>query len=71
MKILIDMGLPPAWQRTFEEHGFEARHWSEIGNPKAKDREILIGAKARSKGARTTYTFDRVLAHQEGFSRLR
>jgi predicted nuclease of predicted toxin-antitoxin system len=45
MKILIDMGLPPAWQRTFEEHGFEARHWSEIGNPKAKDREILAWAR--------------------------
>ncbi len=38
---------------------------------KAEFSDALIGAKARSKGARTTYTFDRVLAHQEGFSRLR
>jgi predicted nuclease of predicted toxin-antitoxin system len=45
MKIVIDMGLSPEWRETFEEHGFEARHWSEIGNPKAKDREILAWAR--------------------------
>ena len=41
MKLLIDMGLSPEWRETFEVNGFESRHWSEIGNPKAKDREIL------------------------------
>lgn len=45
MKFLIDMGLPPEWRETFENNGFEARHWSEIGNPKAKDREILAWAR--------------------------
>jgi predicted nucleic-acid-binding protein len=30
--------------------------------------DYLIGAKARARGARTTFTFDRVLARQEGFS---
>jgi predicted nuclease of predicted toxin-antitoxin system len=45
MKILIDMGLPPEWRITFEAHGFEAQHWSETGDPKAKDREILAWAR--------------------------
>ena len=45
MKILIDMSLSPEWRATFEVHGFEAKHWSEIGNPKDKDREILAWAR--------------------------
>ena len=45
MKILIDMNLSPEWRGTFEAHGIEAEHWSEIGNPKAKDREILAWAR--------------------------
>ena len=32
--------------------------------------DCLIGAKARAKGARTTYTFERVLAREPGFTRL-
>jgi Domain of unknown function (DUF5615) len=39
------MGLSPEWRETFEVNGFEAKHWSEIGNPKAKDREILSWAR--------------------------
>jgi len=45
VKLVIDMGLSAEWRETFEVHGFEARHWSEIGNPKAKDREILAWAR--------------------------
>jgi predicted nuclease of predicted toxin-antitoxin system len=45
MKFLIDMGLSPEWRETFEAHGFEAEHWSEVGSPKAKDREILSWAR--------------------------
>jgi predicted nuclease of predicted toxin-antitoxin system len=45
MKFIIDMGLSPEWRDTFEANGFEARHWSEVGNPKAKDREILAWAR--------------------------
>ena len=32
--------------------------------------DCLIGAKARARGARTTYTFERVLAQEQGFTRL-
>ena len=45
MKIVVDMGLSPAWRSVFEQNGIEAFHWSEIGNPKAKDREILAWAR--------------------------
>lgn len=45
MKILIDMNLSPEWKGAFEEEGLEAEHWSEIGNPRAKDREILAWAR--------------------------
>jgi predicted nuclease of predicted toxin-antitoxin system len=45
MKIVVDMGLSPAWCPVFEQNGIEALHWSEVGNPKAKDREILAWAR--------------------------
>jgi predicted nucleic-acid-binding protein len=37
---------------------------------KVEFSDALIGAKAWAKGAVTTYTFDRVLSRQEGFSLL-
>jgi len=37
---------------------------------KADFSDYLIGAKARAKGARTTYTFERVLAREQDFTRL-
>lgn len=45
MKVVIDMNLSPVWRETFELNGFEAKHWSEIGDPRAKDREILAWAR--------------------------
>jgi predicted nucleic-acid-binding protein len=37
---------------------------------KADFSDFLIGAKAQARGARTTFTFDRALARQQGFSIL-
>jgi predicted nuclease of predicted toxin-antitoxin system len=45
MKILVDMNLSPLWLEIFEENEIEAVHWSEVGSPKAKDREILTWAR--------------------------
>ena len=45
MRILVDMSLSPVWREVFEQNGIEAMHWSEVGNPKAKDREILTWAR--------------------------
>jgi predicted nuclease of predicted toxin-antitoxin system len=48
VKVLIDMNLSPAWVETLLEAGFEAEHWSTVGEPRASDRTIL--AWARSNG---------------------
>ncbi|MEM9540068.1 MAG: DUF5615 family PIN-like protein [Cyanobacteria bacterium P01_E01_bin.42] len=41
MKILIDMNLSPDWVEVFAKYDIEAMHWLSIGNPEAKDREIM------------------------------
>lgn len=45
MKILVDMNLSPLWRETFDQQGIEAVHWSEVGSPRAKDREIMDWAR--------------------------
>lgn len=37
---------------------------------KADFSDCLIGAKAGARGARTTYTFERLLTREQGFTRL-
>lgn len=44
MKILIDMNLSPRWRGTLEKSGFEAVHWSDIGDPAAFDSVIMAYA---------------------------
>lgn len=39
------MNLSPDWVDVFQRHGWEAVHWSTIGDPKAKDRDIMRRAK--------------------------
>ncbi len=41
MKILIDVCIPPSWVDIFSEAGYEATHWSQIGNRSAADEEIF------------------------------
>ena len=48
MKILIDMNLSPLWVSVFESNGHFAKHWSEIGEPGATDRNVLEWAKANN-----------------------
>ena len=45
MKIIIDMNLPPSWVEFLAEKGFEAVHWSKIGDFGATDEVILGWAK--------------------------
>lgn len=45
MKILVDMNLSPLWIDTFNKNGIKAIHWSEIGDSRAKDREIMSWAR--------------------------
>jgi hypothetical protein len=32
MKILLDMNLPPRWVEFLQHEGFEAVHWSTVGD---------------------------------------
>ena len=41
MKILLDMNLTPAWCEVLTRHGHDAVHWSELGDPRAPDSEIM------------------------------
>jgi predicted nuclease of predicted toxin-antitoxin system len=41
MKLLIDMNLSPLWTPFPASHGYEAVHWSAIGDVSAPDSEIL------------------------------
>lgn len=45
MKIVIDMCLPPLWVDYFAGANIEASHWTQIGNPKAADKEIFEWAQ--------------------------
>jgi predicted nuclease of predicted toxin-antitoxin system len=46
MKLLIDMNLSPRWVSVLEESGWEAMHWSSIGQPDAPDHEIFNYARS-------------------------
>jgi predicted nuclease of predicted toxin-antitoxin system len=46
LKLLIDMNLSPSWVEALRVMGFEAVHWSNVGDPRASDRELLAHAKA-------------------------
>jgi predicted nuclease of predicted toxin-antitoxin system len=61
MKLAIDINLSPAWVELFRQHGYEAVHWSTVGDPRATDRAIM--AWAREEG----YV---VFTHDLDFSRL-
>jgi predicted nuclease of predicted toxin-antitoxin system len=55
VKILIDMNLPPLWAEHLKSEGFEAIHWSLVGDPRASDREVLSWA---SKNGYVVFTHD-------------
>lgn len=55
---------------TFEDREAFRRAVDLCQRTKVELSDLLIGSKGQARGARTTYTFDRVLSRQEGFSRL-
>ena len=46
MNLVLDMNLSPAWIAVLQSHGWNAKHWSEIGAASAPDVEIMAWAKA-------------------------
>jgi len=47
VKILVDMNLSPEWVPTLQTAGFQAVHWSTVGDPRAKDSEIMQWAREK------------------------
>lgn len=45
MKLLIDMNLSPGWVEVFVQQGWQASHWSMVGDPRAKDIVIMAWAR--------------------------
>ena len=45
MKILIDMNLSPDWVAAFAAENIDSIHWSEVGDPRAEDPEIMHHAR--------------------------
>lgn len=41
IQVLIDMNLSPDWAGFLTNRGWPAKHWSTIGDPRAKDTEIF------------------------------
>lgn len=48
MKILIDMNLSPDWVAAFSAQHIHAVHWSTVGDPRAKDSDIMEFARSNS-----------------------
>ena len=47
MRLLVDMNLSPEWVGVLQSAGWEAVHWSTVGNPRAEDGEIMAWARAQ------------------------
>ena len=45
MKILLDMNLSPEWVPFLTSAGFDAVHWSTVGDRRATDTELMTWAR--------------------------
>ncbi len=45
MKLLIDMNLSPDWSEVFIKQGWQAVHWSAVGDLRATDQAIMDWAR--------------------------
>ena len=55
MKLLLDMNLAPSWVGFLQGEGFEAVHWSVVGDPRASDAAIMEWAR---RGGYMVFTHD-------------
>ena len=46
MRFLVDMNLSPSLPDLLGAAGYDATHWSAIGDPRAEDSDILAYARA-------------------------
>lgn len=55
LSLLVDMNLSTEWIPLLKTAGHDAVHWSEVGNPRAPDQELILWA--RNHGA-VVFTHD-------------
>jgi predicted nuclease of predicted toxin-antitoxin system len=46
VKLVIDMNLSIEWIAELAKHGWQAVHWSTIGDPRASDSAIMAWARS-------------------------
>jgi hypothetical protein len=46
VKLLVDMNLSPLWVEVLRQGGWEAIHWSQVGDPRAPDETVMDWARA-------------------------
>lgn len=69
MKLLVDMNLSPRWIDLLKKAGFEAVHWSTIGQANARDTEIMAWAAANDHVVMTQdMDFSAILAATQGIN---
>lgn len=44
LRLVVDMNLSPEWVALFAAEGWVAVHWSNVGDAKAEDSEIMAWA---------------------------
>ena len=47
MRLVVDMNLSPRWVGWLREAGFDAEHWSTIGDATATDAVVMRAAHDR------------------------
>jgi predicted nuclease of predicted toxin-antitoxin system len=69
MKLLLDMNLSPRWIAVLKDNGFEALHWSNVGQANARDSEIMAWAAANGYIVVThDLDFSAILAATQGMA---
>ena len=53
ISIVIDMNLSPDWVERLSSAGYDAVHWSTVGDPRATDREIMRWAAEHQRAVMT------------------
>ena len=67
MRLIVDMNLSPKWVSVLREAGFQADHWSDVGDIRAADSVIMAWARANDRVVLThDLDFSAILAASGG-----
>jgi predicted nuclease of predicted toxin-antitoxin system len=53
LRLLLDMNLSPEWVVELSRHGYDAVHWSTVGDPRALDSTIMDWARTHGHAVLT------------------